>query len=445
LAQATGERTQMTTSLATVAHERQSTLSDRVSDLGRQLFATRRHSLDLCSPLSAEDMTAQAMDDASPSKWHLAHVTWFFETFVLQPHLSGYRRFDDDFNYLFNSYYEALGPRQPRPSRGLLTRPCSARVFQYRAHVDDALQRLMRDEHALNEDALRLIEIGLNHEQQHQELLLTDILALFATNPIYPTYSVSQTRACENSTPPIQWIEYAGGVQRIGHRGVGFAWDNESPRHDALLQPYRLADRLVTNSEWSEFIADGGYRTVSLWLADGWATVQREGWSAPLYWRKSNGRQCEMTLHGLHPLNFAAPVRHISYFEADAFARWAGHRLPTEFEWEFAATQCRATDARTLPTDFEPSPATARATGAPRQMFGEVWQWTSSAYQAYPGFKPAAGAIGEYNGKFMVSQHVLRGSSCVTPPGHSRPTYRNFFYPHQRWQFAGLRLASDMR
>ena len=434
----------MSSSLAAVERARApDTGASKAAELGERLFGTRRHSLDLSSPLSAEDMMAQAMDDASPAKWHLAHVTWFFETFVLTPYLTGYQRFDDEFNYLFNSYYEALGPRQPRPSRGLLTRPSSARVFEYRAHVDDALRRLMSKTSVVSDDLMRLIETGVNHEQQHQELLLTDILALFGASPIHPCYRIARTRAAEHGNEHLGWIDYAGGVHRIGHSGDGYAWDNESPRHDVLLRPFRLADRLVTSAEWLEFIADEGYRTPSLWLADGWATVQREAWIAPLYWRECDGQWREMTLHGLLPIALDAPVCHVSYFEADAFARWAGHRLPTEFEWEVAASQCGATDERPLPVDYRPSPATASSGGAPQQMFGAVWQWTSSAYQAYPGYRPPAGAIGEYNGKFMVSQQVLRGSSCATPPGHSRATYRNFFYPHQRWQFCGLRLASD--
>ncbi|MFN0218031.1 MAG: ergothioneine biosynthesis protein EgtB [Hyphomicrobium sp.] len=411
------------------------------ANLAERLSATRKLSLDLAAPLSAEDMIAQAMDDASPTKWHLAHVTWFFETFVLKPHLAGFRAFDEAFNYLFNSYYEALGPRQPRPKRSLLTRPTIERVFQYRAHVDEALGRMLSD--AVGEDAARLIEIGINHEQQHQELMLTDILALFAANPINPAYRDDGGEPAAAESAPVKWIGYAGGIVTIGSNGDTFIWDNEGPRHDVLLRPFRLASRLVNNAEWMQFIADGGYRTPSLWLADGWAHVQHEGWSAPLYWRKSAGRWLAMGLTGLQPIAPSEPVCHVSYFEADAFARWTGKRLPTEFEWEVAAKSCgrRADTART--GTLRPTPAIPALHSTPQEMFGETWQWMSSAYQPYPGYRPPAGAIGEYNGKFMVSQQVLRGSSFATPAGHSRATYRNFFYPQQRWQFCGLRLASD--
>jgi ergothioneine biosynthesis protein EgtB len=409
------------------------------------LFETRAHSLALAKPLSAEDMTVQASDDASPTKWHLAHVTWFFENFVLAPHLDGYRIFDNDFNYCFNSYYEALGPRHPRPKRGLLTRPSAARVLEYRAHVDDALHRLVDKDVARQGEIARLIEIGINHEQQHQELLLTDILALFAANPLRPAYQARAPRQ-DKLTPlqPLGWVDFAGGILPVGHSSDGYCWDNELPSHDALIRPFKLADRLVTNSEWFSFIEDGGYVTPSLWLADGWATVNRESWEGPLYWEKADGGWSQMSLQGLQPIEPAEPVAHISYYEADAFARWAGKRLPTEFEWEAVAHAYSETQSRDISV-FRPSAATsADAPGSPKQLFGDVWQWTASAYLAYPGYRPPEGAIGEYNGKFMVGQHVLRGSSCATPAGHSRPTYRNFFYPHQRWQFLGLRLAAEI-
>jgi ergothioneine biosynthesis protein EgtB len=388
-------------------------------------------------------MTVQAMEDASPTKWHLAHVTWFFETFVLKPHLSGYRVFDEAFNYCFNSYYESQGARQPRPFRGLLSRPSAERVLAYRGHVDEALGRLAEIGLDPGSDVARLIEIGINHEQQHQELLLTDILALFAANPLRPAY-VEPPRAQAVGSAPDEagWIEFAGGIVQAGHNGEGYAWDNEAPRHDVLIHPFRIADRLVTNAEWLEFMADDGYAAASLWLADGWNTVKREGWRSPLYWEESDGGWRMMTLHGLIPVEAAAPVCHVSYYEADAFARWAGHRLPTEFEWEFSASGLRA-EGNTLGTRaLRPRPA-ASADGKPRQMFGDVWEWTQSAYLPYPGYRPPLGAIGEYNGKFMVSQQVLRGASFATPDGHSRATYRNFFYPHQRWQFLGLRLATE--
>ncbi len=406
-----------------------------------KLAETRRLSLELAEPLTPEDMTVQPMDDASPTKWHLAHVTWFFEQFILKGHLVGYEAFDDTFNYCFNSYYESQGPRQPRPRRGMLTRPSSERVFAYRAHVDDALTRLGAN--GFTPEVARLIEIGINHEQQHQELLLTDILALFAANPLRPAYRTRRPRPAVDAPDAMDWIEIAGGIRKVGHDGNGFAWDNEAPRHETLMRPFRLADRLVTNAEWLEFMADGGYSTPSLWLADGWNTVNREGWRAPLYWEERDGQWLGMSLEGLQPVDRPAPVDHVSYYEADAFARWAGKRLPTEFEWEVAAEGLALAGNSLATRAFRPLPAETR-TGGPQQMFGDVWEWTQSAYLPYPGYRPPAGALGEYNGKFMVSQQVLRGGSCATPEGHTRATYRNFFYPHQRWQFVGLRLASEI-
>jgi ergothioneine biosynthesis protein EgtB len=412
--------------------------------LENRLLDTRHLSHELASPLSAEDMTVQAMEDASPTKWHLAHVTWFFETFILAKHLPGYRPFDDTFNYCFNSYYESQGPRQPRPKRGVLTRPSSERVLAYRTHVDEGLARLFAHGVEPDSEIARLVEVGINHEQQHQELLLTDILALFAANPLRPAYRPRRPRAAAAEPDEAGWIEYAGGIRQVGHDGKGFAWDNEAPRHDALIHPFRLADRLITNAEWLDFMVDGGYRTASLWLADGWAAVNREGWEAPLYWEQRDDRWLAMSLEGLQAIERAAPVSHVSYFEADAFARWAGKRLPTEFEWETAAQDAPVTGNSLASRALRPLPAEAPS-GRPRQMFGDVWEWTQSAYLPYPGYRPPAGALGEYNGKFMVSQQVLRGGSCATPPGHTRSTYRNFFYPRQRWQFMGLRLASEIK
>jgi ergothioneine biosynthesis protein EgtB len=418
--------------------------SEKATTLAERLFETRRTSIDLATPLSPEDMVVQAMEDASPTKWHLAHVTWFFETFLLKPYLRGYREFDPTFNYCFNSYYEALGPRQPRPNRGLLTRPSCERVLAYRAHVDDALDKLLAQTSAPRAEIGRLIEIGINHEQQHQELLLTDILALFAANPLRPAYHQRKTGTAQAGSDSVGWVDFEGGIRSIGHAGAGYSWDNESPRHTTLIHPFRLADRLVTNGEWLEFIRDGGYRTASLWLADGWTLINREEWSAPRYWEERDGAWQQMTLSGLHAVEIDAPVCHVSYYEADAYARWAGKRLPTEFEWEVAAAGMPVTGNSLGTRALRPLPAPPARAGDLRQMFGDVWEWTSSAYLAYPGYRPPAGAIGEYNGKFMVSQHVLRGASCATPDGHSRPTYRNFFYPHQRWQFLGLRLASEI-
>jgi ergothioneine biosynthesis protein EgtB len=409
-----------------------------------RLFETRRLSLELAAPLSAEDMTVQAMDDASPTKWHLAHVTWFFETFILAKHLPGYQAFDPTFNYCFNSYYESQGPRQPRPRRGVLTRPSAEQVLAYRGHVDEALARLLARGVAANSEITRLIEVGINHEQQHQELLLTDILALFAANPLRPAYRARRQPTAQAAPEAVRWIEFAGGIHQVGHDGKSFAWDNESPRHDVLIRPFRLANRLVTGGEWLDFMADGGYRTASLWLSDGWATVNREGWHAPLYWEERDGEWMAMSLEGLQPVDRASPVAHVSYFEADAFARWAGKRLPTEFEWEIAAQGLPVTGNTLATRALRPMPAEARADSGLQQMFGDVWEWTQSAYLPYPGYRPPEGALGEYNGKFMVSQQVLRGGSCATPEGHTRASYRNFFYPHQRWQFMGLRLALEI-
>jgi ergothioneine biosynthesis protein EgtB len=365
---------------------------------------------------------------------------------LLGPHLPGYRPFDDQYAYCFNSYYESMGSRHPRASRGLLTRPSAEDVRRWRAHVDGHLQRLSErlDDHPERAAVATLIELGINHEQQHQELLLTDILALFAAEPLRPAYlraGGSDARE-DNRADDVRWLTYPVGDARIGFEGPGFTYDHETPRHRVALAPYRLADRLVTNGEWLAFMADDGYRNPLLWLADGWTTVNAQRWEAPGYWEMVDGSWHQMTLRGLLPVDAAAPVSHVSYFEADAFARWAGHRLPTEAEWEAAAQGASA--GNTLGSGaLRPRPATEGDGHAPRQMLGDVWEWTSSAFGPYPGYRPPPGAVGEYNGKFMVSQQVLRGASCVTPDGHSRITYRNFFYPHQRWQFTGLRLASD--
>ena len=401
-----------------------------------RLFATRNHSTDLAAPLSPEDQVVQPNDDSSPTKWHLAHVTWFFETFILLRFCPGYTLFDERFPFCFNSYYEAMGARQPRGARGLLTRPSHAEVLAYRAHVDAGLRSLTA--RPVTAEVAALIEVGIHHEQQHQELLLTDCLSLFASQPLRPAYAETPDLATFTVTP-LGFIEHEGGLCMIGHEGEGFGFDNEGPRHQALLQPFAIADRLVTNGEWLAFIEDGGYRTAAHWLADGWAAVKASDWAAPLYWEQRDGHWLQMGLHGLRPLDHAAPVCHVSYYEADAYARWAGHRLPTEFEWERAAAAMGEIARDERPRHLRP---VAARDGA-RQMFGEVWQWTQSAYLPYPGYRAAPGAIGEYNGKFMCGQHVLRGSSCATSPDHDRLTYRNFFYPHQRWQFSGLRLASD--
>ncbi len=393
----------------------------------------------LAQPLSDADATVQSMPDASPAKWHLAHTTWFFESMVLLAESSGYRAFDDRFNFLFNSYYESIGARHPRPQRGLLTRPSLAEILAYREYVDSAIAQILQ--RAPTPTALQVIELGCHHEQQHQELLLTDILHLFAQNPLRPAYRESMPLPVELIDRSQTYRDFPGGLLDIGHEGHNFAFDCEGPRHSVRLESYRLSDRLVTNGEWMEFIADGGYRNPLLWLADGWAKVQGEGWSTPLYWEARDGKFWSMTLRGAQPVDRDAPVTHVSYFEADAFATWAGRRLPTEYEWE-AAARCLPIAGNFLDSGrLRPRPPPPA--GGLRQMFGDVWEWTRSAFMPYPRFRPMQGALGEYNGKFMSGQFVLRGGSCVTPEDHVRATYRNFFAPHARWQFSGLRLAED--
>ena len=407
--------------------------------LRQRLFATRALSSALARPLSDEDQVVQAMDDASPTKWHLAHTTWFFEAFLLKRFLEGYRVFDERFEYCFNSYYESVGPRHPRPKRGLLTRPSAEEVRAYRASIDAALDRLL--DGPLAPEAAALIELGINHEQQHQELLLTDILSLFAAEPLKPAYRETGPGVAVGEVAPLDWVSFDGGLAAVGHDGEGFAYDNEGPRHEALIRPFKLANRCVTNAEWIQFIADGGYARPTLWLTDGWNTVKSQEWRGPLYVEEADGGYMQMSLLGFRAIDPGAPVTHVSYYEADAFARWAGCRLPSEFEWEMAAGSVPL-EGRTLGEGhLRPMPATPGK--GLKQMFGDVWEWTGSAYLPYPGFKAAPGAVGEYNGKFMCNQFVLRGGSCVTPEGHVRRTYRNFFYPHQRWQFTGLRLAQD--
>jgi len=406
-----------------------------------RFLAVRAATLALTTSLSAEDQTVQSMPDASPVKWHQAHTTWFFETFLLTPFDPDYRAFDPLFGYLFNSYYETVGPRRPRPMRGLVTRPALSEVRAYRRHVDQAMIELLSRPVADQPEIAALLDLGLAHEQQHQELILMDVLHLFAQMPSRPAYRpVNSAPAPEPGA--MNFIDFQGGLAWIGHPGPGFAFDNESPRHQVLLQPFRLADRLVTNGEWLQFIEAGGYRRAEYWLSDGWARVQADDWAHPLYWVcGEDGGWSEMTLGGLGPLDPHAPVAHVSYYEADAFARWAGKRLPSEAEWEHAA------EGLSIEGGFLDLERLAPA-GAPlgpglRQMFGELWQWTRSPYAPYPGFEPGAGAVGEYNGKFMINQMVLRGGCCTTPPDHLRATYRNFFYPHQQWAFTGLRLAAD--
>ncbi|KHK60420.1 sulfatase maturase [Burkholderia sp. A9] len=404
------------------------------SQLQRRYQDVRAHSVALTATLSAEDQAVQSMPDASPVKWHLAHTTWFFETVVLMRRVRGYAPFDDAFQFLFNSYYEALGPRHPRPQRGLLTRPSLDEVHAYRQHVDEAMLRAVTDADPAWLAAIAPeVELGLHHEQQHQELIVTDMLHAFSCNPLKPAFRLRdaadpQAALAAGDAGPLRWLHQPGGLVEIGHDGDAFSFDNERPRHTALVQPCEIANRLVTNAEFAAFIADGGYQRPEYWLSDGWATVQREGWRGPAYWMPDDDDGAiaprdwrTFGLHGVAPLAPDAPVCHVSFYEAAAYAEWAGARLPTEFEWEAA---------------FD--------TDGIRQMLGHVWQWTRSSYEPYPGFRPLAGVAAEYNGKFMVGQQVLRGSSIATPPGHERPTYRNFFPPAARWQFTGVRLARDV-
>ena len=393
-----------------------SAMSDMKAALLKAYLQTRSHTTALADPLSAEDQSVQSMADASPVKWHQAHTTWFFETLLLMPHCPGYQPFDPRFTQLFNSYYEALGPRHPRPQRGLLSRPSLNEVLAWRAHVDAVMQRFIPTADA---QALDLIALGIQHEQQHQELMLTDVLHAFSGNPPRPAYRSEAPAPQRAST--LEWLSHPGGIVDVGHAGDGFAFDNECPRHPTLLPAFQIAHRLVNCGEFAAFIDDGGYKRPALWLSDGWAQVQSQGWQQPAYWQVADQGWQVFGLRGLQPLDPAAPVMQLSFFEAAAYAEWAEARLPTEFEWEAAAA---------LPGIAE--------------LADQAWQWTRSAYLPYPGFRPMAGAVGEYNGKFMSGQMVLRGGSVATPPDHARPTYRNFFSPGARWQFSGMRLARDI-
>ena len=410
--------------------------------LAARFARVRALSTALVAPLSDADATLQSMDDASPAKWHLAHTTWFFETFVLRDHVPGYRLFDERWPFLFNSYYEAEGQRHARPRRGMLSRPTLDEVHAYRAAADAAIVAAMP---TLPPEALALIALGCQHEQQHQELLLTDILHHFSVNPLEPAMWPGAAKVPVAMPGPIGWIEGPAGPASAGldmpEGAMDFAFDCETPRHATMLHPHALADRTVTNGEWAAFIADGGYADPRHWLSDGWAWVQANRIAAPLYWQQVDGTWTRFGLDGRRPIDPAAPVTHVSFFEADAYASWAGARLPTEFEWEAAAANADPLGGNQLDAagPVEPRPST----GGPA-WFGDVWEWTGSAYRPYPGFRTAEGAVGEYNGKFMSGQFVLRGGSCATPRGHVRASYRNFFYPHQRWQFTGVRLAKDL-
>jgi ergothioneine biosynthesis protein EgtB len=416
-------------------------------DAGRDRFqAVRCQTESLAANLTPEDQVIQSMPDASPTKWHLAHTSWFFETFILGPLDPAYRVFDPTFAYLFNSYYEAVGPRHPRPERGLLSRPTVDAVGAYRDHVTTGMLRLIEEAgEAAWREAAPLIELGLHHEQQHQELILMDIKHVFSVNPLLPAYQAPRLHALAAAASAASWVEFEGGLLEIGHAGPGFAFDNEGPRHKVWLDPFRLASHPVSCGEYRDFIADGGYCRPELWLSDGWATVQQQGWQAPLYWRAEADNWRLFTLSGERPLDPAEPVCHVSFYEADAFARWTGKRLPSEAEWEVAAKGLPLRGNFADDGHFHPRRDAAPVSTEPalHQMIGDVWEWTASPYTAYPRFRPVAGAIGEYNGKFMSGQMVLRGGAAVTPADHIRATYRNFFPPASRWAFSGLRLAED--
>jgi ergothioneine biosynthesis protein EgtB len=421
--------------------ERQSRLT---STLRARYADVRAATMALAAPLSAEDQLVQSMPDASPTKWHLAHTTWFFETFVLARFAPGHRPVDARYAYLFNSYYEALGPRQPRPRRGALTRPSLGEVHAYREAIDRRMEAFLEDPPPGTEEALARTELGLQHEQQHQELILTDIHHALWSNPLRPAYMARANPPTVASRPLSnrdRWIPHPGGLVEIGQAGDGFSFDNEQPRHREYLEAFALARGPVTTGEYLAFVEDGGYERPDLWLSDGWAAVNAQGWTSPFYWERADGRWSEFTLAGLRPLDLDAPVSHVSHYEADAYARWAGARLPTEAEWEVMAITCPVEGNFVETRAHAPRPEAASEAARPAQMFGDVWEWTASAYLPYPRFRPAEGELGEYNGKFMSGQMVLRGGSCFTPRSHVRATYRNFFPPAARWQMSGLRLA----
>ncbi len=419
-----------------------------------QYQAVRQISEQLCHPLESDDYGIQTIPDVSPPKWHLAHVTWFFEQFILVPFLKDYQCFHAQFHYLFNSYYYTAGNMHPRPQRGLLSRPTTREIYQYRHYIDEHMTHLLSNSLPLtslkhNADIKQLTQIGIQHEQQHQELLLTDIKHIFATNPLKPVYSATTNLPKKTANPHIvpnpttQWVHYEGGITNIGTQpGEGFCYDNETPRHQVYLPSYQLATHLVTNGEYLAFMSAGGYQQVDLWLSDGWSTNQAEQWQAPLYWQQIDNQWWHMTLTGLYPVDEHAPVCHVSFFEADAYARWRGKTLPTEHAWETATKSIPIAGNFQETGTFHPQACTTQ-TSPLQQVYGDVWEWTRSAYAPYPGFKPLSGTLGEYNGKFMCSQIVLRGGSCATPQNHMRRTYRNFFYPQDRWQFSGIRLMEE--
>ncbi len=409
-----------------------------LADDAQALFrATRARSRELVADLAPEDMVVQSMEDASPTKWHLAHTSWFFEQFILRERVPGYASPDDRFAFLFNSYYVQAGPRHARSQRGLITRPTVAEVMAYRAHVEAAMERLLDEG---DPEVAELATLGCHHEMQHQELLLTDLLHALSFNPLMPAIRPPEPRALSDDQP-LDWINFDGGIREIGHAGPSFAYDCEGPRHEVLLRPYALASRPVTNADWIAFIEDGGYADARHWLMEGFAKAQAQGWDAPLYWWKQDDEWWSFTARGPQPVNPHAPVVHVSFYEAEAFARWAGARLPSEAEWEVAAQGSEI--AGNFMDEGALRPLPGRAGAGLRQMHGDVWEWTRSSFDPYPGFRPPEGAIGEYNGKFMVNQYVLRGGSCATPQAQMRHSYRNFFHPDRRWQMSGLRLAKD--
>jgi ergothioneine biosynthesis protein EgtB len=412
----------------------------RRSMLNRYL-AVRRFTESLCAPLSPEDCAIQSMPDASPARWHLAHTTWFFETFVLKRASAEYEPFHPAFGHLFNSYYNSVGATFPRSQRSLLSRPSLSEVLEYRGHVDRHVRELLDGDAELGE-LPPIIELGMHHEQQHQELILTDIKHLLSLNPLQPRYRETAATV-PGASPPIEWNSFPAGVRWIGYSGDDFAFDNETPRHRVSVESFRIGSRLVTNEDYVAFMEDGGYRRPELWLAAGWDVMSSQGWQTPLYWTERDGRWCSFTLGGLRPLAGAEPVCHVSFFEADAYARWSGARLPTEAEWETAAENVPLDGNFVESEALHPRPASSGMLSHPTQMFGDVWEWTASPYVAYPGFQPWRGSLGEYNGKFMCNQYVLRGGSCATPRAHIRRSYRNFFPPDARWQFTGIRLAGD--
>ena len=410
--------------------------------LSERFRAVRGFSELLCETLVAEDYVIQSMPDVSPAKWHLAHTSWFFETFLLKPHLADYRAFHDDFEFLFNSYYNAVGERHCRPKRGLVSRPTVEETYKYRAYVDRHMEQLIETARGEKWQVLQpLLTLGLHHEQQHQELMQTDIKHVFTENPLRPIYR--ERKPISATKTPLHWIEFEGGLHEIGFAEGEFCFDNETPRHKVFVQSFALASRPTTNAEYLEFMRDGGYEKPEFWLSMGWSTVQENKWQAPFYWEEKNGEWWQMTLAGMRRVEENEPVCHLSYFEADAFARYCGARLPTEAEWEIAAQNLPIEGNFAEDGNYHPTPLQSRNSGL-QQMFGDVWEWTQSSYAPYPGYAPPPGALGEYNGKFMCNQYVLRGGSCATPRSHIRRTYRNFFPPDACWQFSGVRLAKDV-